>query len=163
MSGDDDDRRLIRDAMDRLLAGTPIRSDGKLTVKSLAVEAGVKRWVLTHKLPDLQDEFRDRVRTHGTTPDAMRSAVERAEELDQRLATAQAALRSAEAEVQSYARIIQVLALENEQLKLELASSPSNITALVGNPVRSRGARPAGSAPGRHSELPQRGGRPGGT
>ena len=49
MNTDDKERRLIRDAMDRLLTGTPIRSDGKLTVKSLAAEADVKRWLLTHR------------------------------------------------------------------------------------------------------------------
>ena len=36
-------RRTIRDAIERLLQGEPIRSDGKLTVKSFAVEAGVRR------------------------------------------------------------------------------------------------------------------------
>ena len=42
-------RQQIRDAMDRLIAGTALHSDGKLTVKSLAEEAQVKRWVLTHR------------------------------------------------------------------------------------------------------------------
>ncbi len=65
------ERRLIRDAMARLLDGDPIRSDGKLTVKSLAAEAGLKRWYLTQKHTDLRDEFYDRVRVQGTTPAAM--------------------------------------------------------------------------------------------
>jgi len=39
----DRERGQIRAAMDRLLAGTPLRSDGALTVVSLAVEADVKR------------------------------------------------------------------------------------------------------------------------
>lgn len=130
MSSEDDERRTIRDAMDRLLAGTPIRSDGKLTVQSLAAEAGVKRWVLTHKFPDLQGEFRDRVKTHGSTPDALRAAVAKTEELTARLAEARARLQDAEADVQRYARVIQVLSLENEQLKAELASGPSKVTAL---------------------------------
>ena len=68
---DEPERRLIRDAMARLLDGDPIRSDGKLTVKSLAAEAGLKRWYLTHKHTDLRDEFYDRVRAQGTTPAAM--------------------------------------------------------------------------------------------
>jgi len=33
----------IRSAMERLLAGTPIHTDGKLHVKNLAVEAGLTR------------------------------------------------------------------------------------------------------------------------
>jgi len=41
----------LRAAADRLLGGTPLRSDGRLTILSLAQEAGVKRWLLTHKYP----------------------------------------------------------------------------------------------------------------
>jgi hypothetical protein len=40
-----------------VLGGIPLRSDGKLTVNSLAAEAGVKRHVLTHKHTDLKDRF----------------------------------------------------------------------------------------------------------
>ncbi len=36
------ERNTIRSAMQRLLAGTPLRSDGALTVVSLAAEADVK-------------------------------------------------------------------------------------------------------------------------
>ena len=35
------ERRAIREAMTRLLDGQPVRSDGKLTIKSLAEEAGI--------------------------------------------------------------------------------------------------------------------------
>lgn len=38
----DPTRNQIRAAMDRLLAGTPLRSDGALTVVALAAEAGIK-------------------------------------------------------------------------------------------------------------------------
>ena len=61
------ERQVIRDAMDRLLAGTPIRSDGKLTVKSLATEADVKRWILTHKHTDLLITNHLRRRSAGDT------------------------------------------------------------------------------------------------
>ncbi len=47
----------IEAAMDRLLAGTPLRSAGKLTIVSLAIEADVMRHVLTHKHTDLKDRF----------------------------------------------------------------------------------------------------------
>jgi hypothetical protein len=43
-----DERREIEAAMDRLLNGTPLRSDGKLTIMSLAAEAGVKRHARRH-------------------------------------------------------------------------------------------------------------------
>lgn len=48
----------IRDARTRLTVGQPLYSDGKLTIKSFVDEAGVKRWVLTRKFTDLQNEFR---------------------------------------------------------------------------------------------------------
>ncbi len=37
--------------------------------KSLAEEADLKRWVLTHKYQDLQGEFRTRVKRHGREPE----------------------------------------------------------------------------------------------
>lgn len=49
--------RAITDAMIRLLAGAPLRSDGKLTIKSLAAEAGLRRNKLTHKHTGLRDLF----------------------------------------------------------------------------------------------------------
>lgn len=58
--------------MDRLIAGAPVRSDGKLTIKSLADEAGMKRWMLTHRHSDLQDEFRARIAGAGTEPEPVR-------------------------------------------------------------------------------------------
>jgi hypothetical protein len=36
-------RRAIRDAMERIIDGEPLYSDGKLTVKALAEEARIKR------------------------------------------------------------------------------------------------------------------------
>ncbi|MFD7478659.1 hypothetical protein ACFV8Z_42820 [Streptomyces sp. NPDC059837] len=41
------DRTRIREAMDRLLAGKATVSDGSLTIKALAAEAGVHRMALT--------------------------------------------------------------------------------------------------------------------
>jgi hypothetical protein len=61
-----DERAEIEAAMDRVLDGTSLRSDGKLTVVSLAVEAGVKRHVLTHKHTDLKD--RCYARSKPSTP-----------------------------------------------------------------------------------------------
>jgi len=63
----DPERRAIVHALQRLLDGTPLRSDGRLTVVSLAKEAGVKRHVLTEKHTDLKDVFYARVRDQGST------------------------------------------------------------------------------------------------
>ena len=136
MTSDDTQRRTIRDAMDRLLAGTPIRSDGKLTIKSLADEAGVKRWLLTHRHTDLQDEFRDKVRTHGSTPEAIRSLVARNEELQRQLKQTRADLRQARADNNHYTRVIQVLTLERDQARAAAAGTATTLTPL------NRSARP---------------------
>lgn len=65
------DRQAERDAIQaatrRLLAGTPTHSTGALTVLQLAAEAGVKRWVLTHKHPDLRQSLRRPTTGHPTT------------------------------------------------------------------------------------------------
>ncbi len=43
--------------MVRLLIGVPLHSDGQLTIKSLAAEAGLRRNKLTHKHTGLKDLF----------------------------------------------------------------------------------------------------------
>ena len=63
-----DERAGIEAAMDRLLDGIPLRSDGKLSIVSLAAEAGVKRHVLTHKHTDLKDRFYARVKAQDSAP-----------------------------------------------------------------------------------------------
>jgi hypothetical protein len=47
-------RKKILAATERLLAGTPLRSTGRLSVSQLAIEAGVARWHLTHQHTDLR-------------------------------------------------------------------------------------------------------------
>ena len=54
---DDEERRAILAAMERLFAGAPLRSSGNLDVVALADEADVKRNKLTHKHTDLKDRF----------------------------------------------------------------------------------------------------------
>jgi hypothetical protein len=56
------------DAMVRLLIGIPLRSDGQLTVKSLAEKAGPKRNQLTHKHTGLNDLVYALLRARGTQP-----------------------------------------------------------------------------------------------
>ena len=125
---DDKERRQIRDAMDRLFEGDPIRSDGKLTVKSLAAEAGLKRWYLTHKHTDLRHEFGDRVRVQGATPAAMAALHAQIAELKEAHKRDRAALRDAVARAEIHARETQVLALENDRLRQQIdgtAAAPS--------------------------------------
>lgn len=106
------ERRAIREAMTRLLDAQPIRSDGKLTIKSLAEEAGVKRWILTHRHQDLQAEFRDRIAAHGTDPEPVRALKERVEALTAENRRLREQLRETRATITMLERHIAVEALE---------------------------------------------------
>ena len=130
MNTEDQQRRTIRDAMERLFEGNPIRSDGKLTVKSLAAEAGVKRWLLTHRHLDLQDEFRDKIQTHGSTPEAMRSLAADNDRLTRQLKQARADLKQARAEINHYTRVVQVLTLELEQMQAVSNGTSTSVTPI---------------------------------
>ncbi len=63
-----DEIRAIMDAMVRLLTGVPLRSDGKLTIRSLAEEAGLRRNKLTHKHTGLKDLFYALVKAQDSSP-----------------------------------------------------------------------------------------------
>ncbi|MGV1005142.1 MAG: hypothetical protein ACOYEV_10365 [Candidatus Nanopelagicales bacterium] len=107
----DADRVRIRDAMDRILAGAPLNSDGKFTIKSLAAEAGVKRWLLTHKHTDLQDEFRAKAANQDDTPLAVQAAHADIQALQARIAQLSAALAIERETVKRLERVVNVLAL----------------------------------------------------
>lgn len=104
----DRERRIIRDAL-RLLDGQPGRSDGELTAKSLSEEAGVKRWLLTHKHTDLQDEFRARIPAQDTLPPAQQTLVDENDEPRVRNAEHSEKLAAARDEAHQLAMIVQVL------------------------------------------------------
>ncbi len=78
----DEERRQIVAAIDRLIAGTPLRSGGNLTIVDLAVEADVKRWVLTHKHTDLKDLFNAKVKTATHEPPLIHQLRDRVSELE---------------------------------------------------------------------------------
>jgi hypothetical protein len=84
-------RRRNLSAMDRLLAGKPRRSTGRLNVSQLAIEAAVPRWHLTHQYVDLKATFQARIRAEGTTPAPFRCSAAALHDLQQthrRLASA---------------------------------------------------------------------------
>ncbi len=115
-----DVRRMVRDAMDRLLEGNPIRSDGKLTIKSLATEAGVKRWVLTHQHTDLQQEFRERCERQGETPANQQKLLDKLESMKDQVEKYKVKVSGLSEENNRLARVVQILALENLQLRERL-------------------------------------------
>lgn len=110
--------RAITDAIVRLLAGTPLRSDGKLTIKSLSEEAGLRRNKLTHKHTGLKDLFYALVKAQQAPP---RAFTDKERELSEKqkkdLARVRAERDSLRTKTQQMARVIHVLEVENHQLR----------------------------------------------
>jgi truncated hemoglobin YjbI len=69
MNVNEDSERKLRAAMDRILAGTPIRTNGSYTVTALAAEAGMSRRTASRATGVLRD-FRDAVEGLSTAPAA---------------------------------------------------------------------------------------------
>lgn len=114
------ERDAIRAAIDRLLAGTPLRSNGSLTIVALADEANVKRHLLTHRHTDLKDEFYARVRARGHVSDNERKLRVDLTKATDRIKELSAEISKLQAENDAFARIINVLELENHQLRTGL-------------------------------------------
>ncbi|MCX5203921.1 hypothetical protein OG897_21000 [Streptomyces sp. NBC_00237] len=106
-------RDVILAAMDRLLAGTPLRSTGRLSVSQLAVEADVKRWQLTHQHLDLKELFQARVKAQGSTPAAFSKELSEHEELKRKYADLRQHCADLEERLRVYAAAINLLSLEN--------------------------------------------------
>jgi hypothetical protein len=116
--------------MNRLLDGRPLHSDGKLTVKALAEEARVKRWLLTHRHTDLQAEFRARVAHTDGAPAAIRALQDANEAGKDRIRELTADVTAHKATIRQLERIIQVLALENDQFRARsVKRSPTTLAA----------------------------------
>jgi hypothetical protein len=106
-------RRAILAAMNRLFAGTPHRSTGRLNVSQLAVEADVKRWNLTHRHTDLKVLFQQ----HAAKDEANRATQARSadayEELKAKYTDLQAHCRFLEERLKTYATALNLLSLEH--------------------------------------------------
>ena len=135
-SADEHERLVIRDAMKRLLDGDPIRSDGKLTIKALAVEAGLNRSRLTHKHTDLKDEFYERVRAQNATPAAMRELYGRIASIEREHTENREELQKALEEKEMLARALVVLSHESEALVRENADLTERLGAALESKVR---------------------------
>lgn len=136
----DADRTEIRSAADRLLAGTPLRSDtGKLTVTELITESGLRRDV-AYGHRDLIDDFRARLRAQDSTPAAFQDLASQNAELTQALAGTRKQLAAEQAAAA-------VLRKALAELSLELQEAREELTAL-GNVTRLPAGRPALREPG---------------
>lgn len=115
--------------MNRLLAGTPQRSNGRMNVTQLAVEADVKRWNLTHQHTDLKDLFQtEAARAESQRPALMRSA-DAQDDLKRQHAELRQHCRALESRLRIYATALQQLALENAALS-DRDADAAKITAL---------------------------------
>jgi hypothetical protein len=120
------EQRLLREATERLLAGTPQRSNGSLTIAALATEAGLPRHRIYEHHADLVAEFKTKTLTgRPTTPDV--------QALRQQLADAHHRIQQLEAtQAQLTAKITTLCAVITE---LTHEAHADNVVAL---PQRSR-------------------------
>ena len=120
-----DDRAEIEAAMGRLLEGIPLNSDGSLTVVALAVEAGVKRHVLTHKHTDLKDRFYARVKAQQSVPASETALREANDGLRRKLDDMRAERDEYKQAADALSRALNVLTAENDKLRSQLSRKPS--------------------------------------
>lgn len=123
---DEHERQAITAAIDRLLAGKPLRSSGALDIVTLAEEAGLKRNKLTHKHTDLKDLFYAARQARDGIPDneiklrdeiaALRETIKnlREERDDYRIVS------------ETFARAMNVLTIENAHLRKDIDKKQSS-------------------------------------
>jgi uncharacterized membrane protein YccC len=128
----DPQRRAILAAADRLLAGFPRRSTGNLSTVQLAIEAGVKYWVVAQKHTDLRDHFQQLAAEAKNTPEAFRKAFDAHAQLKKDHAELRKHCADLEELVQIYALANNELSLENQRLRQETAATPGNVTPMRG-------------------------------
>jgi hypothetical protein len=119
-----DERARVQAAIDRLLAGTPLRSDGKLTIVSLATEAGVKRHVLTHKHTDLKDLFYAKVRAQGHTPASESALRQQIADLRRKVDDLRGERDDYKLAANALARALNLLTQENDSLRSQVNRQP---------------------------------------
>ncbi|MGW5789178.1 hypothetical protein ACWEV3_01105 [Saccharopolyspora sp. NPDC003752] len=126
-----DERDRIRTAIQRILSGTPERSNGALTIVALALEADVPRNALTQRHPDLKSEFYTRVQERGATSDVEIRLRAEIAKLKETISNKNKELGQLRADVPALVRVVNQLTLENQQLRDALAGSRSNILPFI--------------------------------
>jgi len=116
-SADAAEIRAITEAMMRLLIGVPLRCDGQLTVKSLAVEAGLMRNKLTHKYTGLKDLFYALVNAQQSRPRIVDDLERDNRKLRERVEKLRAERDELKQAVEGFARVVHILEVENHQLR----------------------------------------------
>ena len=118
----------ISAAADRLLAGTPLRSSGKLTVSELITESGLRRDTV-YEHPAVVEAFKARVKAQESIPVAMQQLARKLAEASRQTAALKAEL-AAEREVNvTLRKMFAELSLKLQQAREALAA-PGNVTPL---------------------------------
>ena len=137
MTADHSERDRIRAAMNRILDGTPVRSNGALTVVALAIEADVPRNALTQRHTDLKDEFYQRIRERGADNEDEARLRATIAKLRQTIASKNRELAQLRADVPALVRAVNTLTLELQETRAEL-TAPGNVTRLDSRRVSAR-------------------------
>ena len=117
MTAAPDERDRIRAAMERILAGTPERSNGALTVVALAQEADVP---LTQRHTDLKTEFYQHVQERGGPSELETRLRGIIAKLRKTIDNKNRELEQFRADVPALVRVVNQLTLENQQLRDQL-------------------------------------------
>ena len=123
---DEHERQAITAAIERLLAGKPLRSSGALDIVTLAEEAGLKRNKLTHKHTDLKDLFYAERKARDGIPDneiTLRDEIATLKETIKNLREERDDYRIAS---ETFARAMHVLTIENTNLRKEIDKRQSS-------------------------------------
>lgn len=130
MSATPDERARIREAMERIFDGTSHSSTGALTIVALAQEAGVSRNALTQRHTDLRNEFYERVKERGATPDVEVRLREQIAKLKKTVANKDKELTQLRSDVPALVRVINQITAENAELREALEMPPANVVPL---------------------------------
>lgn len=137
MRVNDESERLLRAAMARILAGTPIRSTGSHTVSALAAEAGVSRRTAARATGVLRD-FRDAVEGLAKPPKPLGEDVgalrEALAEAQAKVAARNAEVRRLRSDLTALACRVALLSEENAHLRGDRAAS--HVVALPARPAK---------------------------
>jgi hypothetical protein len=127
----DAERRAIQSAAQRLLAGTPLRSDsGVLSASELIAESGLPRWkVYEHR--DLVEQFQAAVKAQDNVPAAIQDIMRQNESLQAKVTTLRTELDAERSRTAALRRVITEQSLELAQTCQE-DGSRSQVTRLPG-------------------------------
>lgn len=130
MSPAPDERTRIREAMERIFSETPHNSTGALTIAALAAEADVPRNALTQRHTDLRNEFYERVKERGATPDVEVRLRQQIAKLKKTVKNKDEELDRLRADVPALVRVINQLTAENTELRQAASMPPANVIPL---------------------------------